>query len=103
MLALRGIGLAFAIGLILTAFSGQAQETRRQEVLGGGTSTKIAQLFFKASRIVHVSGYDPSLQVGLVVDQKNAGHPIVKAVREFAKSAEWLEIVKSAGLLPPGK
>ena len=261
MLALRGIGLAFAIGLILTAFSGQAQETRRQEVLGGGTSTKIAQLFFKAfekkpgargytfnvdprstkhagglrasgfylfgrtgrplndkekstgkfdiflagapvgfvagagagvselsfqqardiflrrvanwkdvggadapiillgrektesalgvlrvdfpfldqteyhhifqrdhtvvnflnsdagryavgfgafsnfkaSRIVRVSGYDPSLQVGLVVDQKNAGHPIVKAVREFAKSAEWLGIVKSAGLLPPGE
>ena len=261
MMGRRGIGFVFAIGLILTAFTGQAQETRRQEVLGSGTSTAIAQLFFKAfekkpeargytfnvdprstkhaggirassfylfgrtgrplkeqvkskgkfeiflagapigfvagagagvseisfqqardiflrrvtnwkdvggsdasiillgrektesalgvlrvdfpfldqaeyskifyrehdvvdflnsdagrhaigfgafsnfktSRIVRVSGYDPVLQVGLVVDRKNAGHPVVKAVREFTKSGEWLEMIKSAGLLPPGE
>ncbi len=47
-MGVRGLGFAFAIGLILTAFAGQAQESKRQEVLGAGPSAKVAQLFFKA-------------------------------------------------------
>jgi len=40
------------------------------------------------------------VRLGLVYDQKNEGHPLVQAVKDYAKSDEWKELVRSAGAYP---
>lgn len=56
---------------------------------------------FEPRQIVHIPGHNPIVKLGLVVDQKNASHDIVKAVQAFAKSEEWGEIVRASGVLLP--
>jgi len=56
---------------------------------------------FTPEQIVRVTGHDPIVRLGLVVDRKNAGHAIVKAVQAFAKSKEWSALVQATGVLLP--
>lgn len=58
---------------------------------------------FEDWQIIRVPGHSPVVNLGLVVDQKNTSHEIVKAVQVFAKSDEWLEVIRSSGILLPAK
>ncbi len=40
------------------------------------------------------------VRLGLVYDRKNEEHPLVQAVKDYAQSDEWKELVRSAGAYP---
>lgn len=44
--------------------------------------------------------FDPGVRVGLVYDRSNADHPLVRAVRNFARSSAWHSEVLQASMLP---
>jgi len=51
--------------------------------------------------IIAVEGFSSGVSVGLVFDQKNKDHPVVRAAISFSRSSEWAERVKATGSLPP--
>ena len=57
-------------------------------------------LNFNPLHRVYVPGQAPGLDMGLVYDEKNANHPVVRAARAFATSGEWLRVVSKLGFLP---
>ena len=60
-----------------------------------------AQSNFDDEYLLHVEGFKTGVSLGLVYDTKNAGHPVVKAAIEFAKTKTWHKIVIDSGFLPP--
>lgn len=56
---------------------------------------------FEPHQIVRIAGHNPIVRLGLVVDQKNASHEIIKAAQAFAKSEEWSTLVLESGVLLP--
>jgi hypothetical protein len=54
---------------------------------------------FGAKHIVQVTGHSPVVKLGLVVDNKNAGHPVVKAAQTFAASKTWSTMVRNSSTL----
>lgn len=58
---------------------------------------------FEDWQIINVPGHSPVVNLGLVVDQANEAHEIVKAVQAFAKSDEWASIARSTGVSLPAE
>ena len=58
------------------------------------------KLNFKKSQILNISDFNPSIGVGLVYDNKNLNHPLVKSVKEYSESKEWKKFVSSKGYQP---
>ncbi len=46
---------------------------------------------------VELVGPQLGVRVGLVVDEKNANRPLVKAVQQYAASGDWRQVVEDAG------
>lgn len=56
---------------------------------------------FNEHETITVAGHSPNIQIGLVIDERNIDNPLVKSALTFTKSPEWLNVIKSLGLLPP--
>ena len=56
---------------------------------------------FSEKYILEVEGFSSVVKLGLVYDEKNKQHPVVKAAREYAKSEEWYGILKKSGFFVP--
>lgn len=56
---------------------------------------------FKDKNILQVDDFSSDLKLGLVYDGKNASHPLVRAVQQYAQSDEWKAALVENGLLPP--
>jgi hypothetical protein len=54
---------------------------------------------FKDVNVVQVEGFNAGVSVGLVYDNKNKDHELVKAAINFSASEEWKNAVKQIGLL----
>ena len=52
---------------------------------------------FNGLNVVKLQGTSLGINVGLVVDRKNLDNPLIKAVEQFAYSAEWRQLVESVG------
>ena len=51
--------------------------------------------------LIHIKeDLNTGVRLGLVYDLKNEQHPLVQAVREYAQSDEWTNIVKGTGAYP---
>ena len=59
-----------------------------------------AKANFSKFNLIEVSGFDSGAKLGLVVDNKNSRHYLVKAAIRFTKSTEWKAAVKASGMLP---
>ncbi len=55
---------------------------------------------FTGLNVVELRGVSLGVELGLVVDEANREHPLVRSVREFAHSPKWREIINSSGYLP---
>lgn len=67
----------------------------RKGVLGFG-----ARGNFPADQVLTVPGLDVGLAVGLVINTRNADHPLVVAVRAYAESEAWTAHVVALDMLP---
>ena len=56
---------------------------------------------FSEKYILEVEGFSSVVKLGLVYDDKNKHHPVVKAAKEYAKSEEWYDILRKSGFLIP--
>lgn len=58
--------------------------------------------FEKASvSTLEVKGFSTGVSLGLVYDNKNKKHKLVKDVKAFVKSKQWAKAVQSIGMMPP--
>ncbi len=55
----------------------------------------------KEVTMVAIDGLRVGVSLGLVYDQSNGGHPLVKAVKTYASSENWAKTVTGAGYLAP--
>jgi len=58
--------------------------------------------FSEVSLLDIQGGFQAGVRVGLVFDEKNADHPLVKNVAGYAASREWKALVAQLGLIPVG-
>jgi len=58
---------------------------------------------FDAKKVLEVKGLKAGSNCGLVYDAKNADHPVVKAVIEYARSDAWRKLAEKNGFLSPTK
>lgn len=49
---------------------------------------------------IPVEGFSAGVALGLVYDQKQAEHPVIKAAQKFAASPEWKSLLPSLDMLP---
>jgi hypothetical protein len=57
------------------------------------------QANFSDHNLLAVPEFSAGVQVGLVFDQKNATHPIIRAAQEFSTSGKWLTKIEKNGFL----
>jgi ABC-type phosphate transport system substrate-binding protein len=56
----------------------------------------------KASHIIEIEGLSAGVSLGLVYDLKNKNHPLVKAVKAYAASESWAQVISTqTEALPP--
>ncbi len=55
---------------------------------------------FQLYNLLPVDGFSSGVALGLVYDNKNADHPVIKAAIEYANSAEWKGMLKNLDMLP---
>ncbi len=56
---------------------------------------------FGSEYIMDVFGLSSGLEVGLVYDNKNSQHPLIKAIEAFVRSKEWHNALVFRELMPP--
>ncbi len=54
---------------------------------------------FESLKTLEIEGFEAGVNLGLVYDLKFQSHPLVIAVKEFARKEEWTRFVTQAGLL----
>lgn len=64
-------------------------------VIGFGVRTN-----FNDDQILHVDGFSSGIKLGLVYDEKNKNHAVVRAAIDFASSKNWRQRVVESNLLP---
>ncbi len=55
---------------------------------------------FSKNQLVLVPGFDVETRVGLIYDQKNENHPIIKAAKSLSSSNEWKNLIIAKGYRP---
>ena len=69
-----------------------------QYAIGFGALPNFANVF--EVNIVAIDGFESGVSMGLVYDLKNVDNPVVEAVKKYADSKEWKDIVVQNCLLP---
>lgn len=59
-----------------------------------------ASNFDQTSRL-KVTGFESGVSLGLVYDLSNQEHPLINAVKEYAKSESWIKLLMQNNYLPP--
>lgn len=56
--------------------------------------------FSEVSTLEIDGGFEAGVRLGLVYDQTNQDHPLIKAASDYAKTDEWHNLVAQASLIP---
>lgn len=62
-----------------------------------------AQPNFSGMNKIRIEGLDIGVNIGLVYDLKNKKHPLIKEVKEYASSQDWISTIKILKYLPETK
>ena len=74
------------------------RRTQGEYGIGFGAKPNFAKSSIPTLR---VEGFSTGVSIGLVYDNKNKNHELVKAAKAFVKSKKWAKAVQTIGMMPP--